>query len=263
MPSRYSFGEPRYDFPSLDTTMREATERAERGAPEGTLIVAYEQTSGRGRLGRSWVSQPSVGLYFSLVLRPPLAPAAALALTLAAGLGVARGVGESCGRRCDLRWPNDVLLGGKKCCGVLVEMTAAEERVRHAVVGVGVNVNQRELPAELASIATSLHIETGCEYLREAVLEAVLRRMEQYYEMFLERGTEAIVTAFSRSSSYVRGKRVVIENGPEEISGTTAGLDERGVLLLDVDGRGIEPILAGGVRPAPIGETGESDAIRG
>ena len=228
--------------------MRVAAEKASAGAPEGALIVADEQLFGRGRLGRSWHSAAGAGLYFSLLLRPSTAPARSTALTLACGLGVARSVGETCGVRCDLRWPNDVMLSARKCAGVLVEMAAEGDRVEHVIVGVGVNVNQEAFPPELEPIATSLRLETGCEWAREPLLEAIVGRIERYYSMFLERGTPAIVEAFSRASSYARGKRVRVEGLDERLTGVTAGLDATGLLLLRTDKGETVPVVAGSVR---------------
>lgn len=229
--------------------MREAARLAAEGAAEGTLVTADEQTAGRGRFGRQWRSEAGVGLYFSLVLRPPVAPAASAALTLACGLGVARGIGDAAGVVCDIRWPNDVMLADKKLAGILVEMNAEADRLRHAIVGVGVNVNQETVPDELAAIATSLRIETGCDYLRDAVLEAALRRMTDYYRMFVERGAAPIVEAFTRASSYAKGKRVVIEGAGRPLEGVTVGLDAKGQLLLRTAEGKVEPILAGSARP--------------
>jgi BirA family transcriptional regulator, biotin operon repressor / biotin---[acetyl-CoA-carboxylase] ligase len=195
-----TFGQPVFRFDGIDSTMREAAERAEAGSPEGTLVVADRQTAGRGRLGRAWVSEPGVGLYFSLILRPPVPAAQSAVLTLALGLGVARGIGEACGRQCDIRWPNDVLLNEKKCAGILVEMSGGGESVLHAIAGIGINVNHKSLPPELAATATSLRIETGCEYVLETVLAAVLSNTERYYGMFLERGAPAVTDAFARAS---------------------------------------------------------------
>ena len=241
-------GDPHLHFESLDSTMRVAAERAEQGAPEGLLVTADRQTAGRGRLGRSWMSDAGLGLYLSLVLRPPVAPADSLALTLASGLGVSRGIGRICGVKCDIRWPNDVLIGERKLAGVLVEMTANHDRVRHVVVGVGVNVNHESMPGELQEIATSLRMETDCEWARDLLLAAVIEDLERYYAMFLERGTPAIVEAFTRASTYVKGKRVRIEGAGEDREGVTAGLDEAGMLLLE-DAGGIRPVVAGSVRP--------------
>jgi BirA family biotin operon repressor/biotin-[acetyl-CoA-carboxylase] ligase len=245
-----SFGQPIFRFESIDSTMREAAERAEAGAPEGTLILAGQQTAGRGRLGRSWVSEPGAGLYFSLILRPPVPAAQSVVLTLALGLGVARAIGEVCGRKCDIRWPNDVLLNDKKCSGILVELSGASDRVEYVIAGIGINVNHASMAPALSLSATSLRIETGCEYPLDVVLGAVLRHGERYYGMFLERGAAAITDAFSRASTYADGKKVVVENMDSRIYGTTAGLESSGVLRLRREDGLIEPILAGSVRPA-------------
>jgi BirA family biotin operon repressor/biotin-[acetyl-CoA-carboxylase] ligase len=230
--------------------MREAGRLALEGAAEGTLVSANEQTAGRGRFGRQWRSDAGAGLYFSLVLRPAVAPAASAALTLACGLGVARGIGDAAGVICDIRWPNDVMLAEKKLAGILVEMHAEGGRLRHAVAGVGVNVNQEAFPEDLAGTATSLRIETGCEYLRDAILEAVLRRMSDYYRMFVERGPAPILDAFTRASSYAKGKHVVVEGAGRPLEGVTAGLDPGGQLLLRTAGGKTEAVVAGSVRSA-------------
>lgn len=247
--SIHKFGTPEYRFASIDSTMSEAQRLAESGAPEGAIVIADTQTAGRGRLGRTWLSESGVGLYFSLVLRPAIPSARLPTLTLAVGLGVAEGIEKACQVECDLRWPNDVLLSGKKCAGILVEAASDDQRSRYVIVGVGINVNQSSLGRELHDIATSARIETGCEYDREEVLHQVLRGVESYHGMFLDEGADAITQAFTRKSSYVLHRRVAVLNGATEIHGTTAGLDPTGVLLLQTDDGAIEPILAGSVRP--------------
>ena len=242
-------GTPEYRFASLDSTMTEAQRVAEAGAPEGAIVIADTQTAGRGRLGRSWISEPGVGVYFSLILRPAIPAPRLPVLTLAVGLGVADGIERTCRVDCDLRWPNDVLLDAKKCAGILVEASSEAGRARHLLVGVGINVNHATVPTELADIATSARIETGCEYDREEVLHHVLRGVERYYGMFLDEGIDAIAHSFTAKSSYVLHKRVAVLSGSEEIHGTTAGLDPTGMLLLETDDGRIEPILAGSVRP--------------
>jgi BirA family biotin operon repressor/biotin-[acetyl-CoA-carboxylase] ligase len=142
-----------------------------------------------------------------------------------------------------------VLLNDKKCSGILVEMSGANGRVDYVIAGVGINVNQAAMVPELSPIATSLRIETGCEYPLDIVLGAVLSHAERYYGMFLERGASAITEAFSRASTYVHGKSVVVENTDSRIYGTTAGLEPSGVLRLRREDGAIEPILAGSVRP--------------
>ena len=249
MLSPFHFGRPRFDYDTIDSTMIDAVRRAEAGAEEGTMVIADRQTAGRGRLGRSWISEPGVGLYFSIVLRPPTPPERAAVLTLAMGLGVARGLAKVSGAVFDLRWPNDVLLNEKKCCGILVESAAEAGSLRYAVVGIGINVNQPSMPEEIAAIATSLRIETARSFDREAVLGEVLLSLESYYQLFCEQGARAVIEEFSEASSYVSGKVVTVDAPGGPVHGTTAGLDPAGVLLLRKEDGSTEPILAGSVRP--------------
>ncbi len=249
MPTPLHFGNPRFDFETIDSTMTEAVLRAEDGIEEGAVVIADRQSSGRGRLGRSWISEPGVGLYFSLILRPPSPPERSAVLTLAMGLGVARGLAEASGAAFDIRWPNDVLLNEKKCCGILVETAAEAGSLRYAVVGIGVNVNQPQMPEEISAGATSLRIETARSFDREEVLTSVLRSLESYYALFCEQGARPIIAEFAEASSYVSGKVVTVDAPGGPVYGTTAGLDSSGVLLLRKEDGSTEPILAGSVRP--------------
>jgi BirA family biotin operon repressor/biotin-[acetyl-CoA-carboxylase] ligase len=229
--------------------MREAAELAERGEPAGAVVIAESQTEGRGRLGRRWESEAGAGLYFSVILRPPLKAADATVLTLALGLAVGRAIHRVSGRACDLRWPNDVLLDGRKCAGILAELDAEGDAVRHVVAGIGVNVNHDRFPPELEATATSLRLATGCEYSREDLLGEILAEVDRYVEILVERGGAAIVELFTRASSYAAGRRVAVLNGTAEMRGLTAGLTPGGILLLRRDEGSVEPILAGSVRP--------------
>src|SRR5437868_10935024 len=166
---------------SLPSTNVLAMQLAGEGQAEGTVIFAEEQTSGRGRGGHSWHSEKSSGIYCSVILRPQLAPADLLALSLAAGLAVQSAVRDSTGMKCDLRWPNDVLIGEKKFCGILIEVNAEVQRVKHAVVGVGINVNQRKFPVSLQGLATSLQLETGNEAPRVPLAAALLKSLDREY----------------------------------------------------------------------------------
>ncbi len=242
-------GRPVHYYPTIDTTMRQAAELAARGEPSGAVVVAEEQTAGRGRLGRTWVSPPEAGLYFSVILRPPLAAADAAVLTLALGLATGRAIHRVAGLACDLRWPNDVLLNGRKCAGILAELDADGGRLRHVIAGIGVNVNHAAIPAELAETATSLRLQTGCEYSRETLLAETLAEVDRYVGILAERGPAAVVELFTRASSYAAGKRVVVVNGGAEIAGSTAGLTAAGLLLLRRDDGTVAPVVAGSVRP--------------
>ena len=244
-----SFGCRIHHCYQVDSTMNEAARLATAKAPHGTLVVAEEQTAGRGRFGRNWVSPRGTGLYCTLILRPKLAPAATPILTLLAGVAVAEVIAEIAEVATDIRWPNDVMIRGKKCAGILVEMTAQPERVEHAQIGVGVNVNQTAIPAELAAEATSLRRETGRSVSRVEILASLLNRMELYYDRLQERGTVSVVERFSEISSYARGKRVRVTDGPRVLTGETVGLSPEGMLLVRSDEGKTESILSGLVRP--------------
>ena len=240
----------------IDSTMTEAALLASAKAPHGTLVVAEEQNAGRGRFGRIWFSPRGTGLYFTLILRPKLAPAAAPILTLLAGVAAAEAIQSTANVETDIRWPNDVMIQGRKCAGILVEMTAQPERIEHAQIGMGVNVNQTAFPAELVTEATSLRREAGRSLSRLEVLASVLNRMEAWYERLLSEGAGAIVRRFSEVSSYARGKRVRVTDSSgtpgtdaRVLTGETAGLSPEGMLLVRRDDGEIERILSGMVRP--------------
>jgi BirA family biotin operon repressor/biotin-[acetyl-CoA-carboxylase] ligase len=235
----------------VPSTNSEAMQAAAAGAPEGSVFLAEEQTAGRGRGGHSWTSPPSSGIYCSLVVRPPMSPADALVLSMMAGVAVADAIRHVTGTRPDLRWPNDLLLDDKKFCGILTEMNAEVTRVRYAVVGIGVNVNQQEFPPELQPIATSLLMATGRAWSRVELTAALLQSLDRAYSALISQNIAAakqdIFRELEQHSSYVRGKKVhVEEEGGYE--GITAGLDERGFLLVETN-KGVRTVLSGGVRP--------------
>jgi len=231
-------------FFKVDSTNVAAMASAQEGAPEGTVFVAEEQTAGRGRGGHTWHSAPSTGVYLSGILRPQMPPGDVLLLSLATGLAVADAVTNVAGVRPDLRWPNDVLIGDKKFCGILIEMQAEPTRVRHVVVGIGINVNHDAFPPELANIATSLRVATGKTVSRVALTAAVLRALDREYRNLRHRAL--ILRRFEEASSFARGKQVhVEEEGGYE--GITAGLDEHGFLRVQTPA-GMRTVLSGGVR---------------
>jgi BirA family biotin operon repressor/biotin-[acetyl-CoA-carboxylase] ligase len=232
-------------FETIDSTMFEATRLANSGCPSGTVVVAQEQTAGHGRFGRSWHSRNGDGLYMSIVLRLGLPAAGLPVTTLALGLAAAEAIRETSGVECDLRWPNDVLIGEKKCAGILTELHGDA-----VVAGFGVNVNHAAFPEELAGIATSLRLATGREYSLEDVLQALLDRIHYGTTILLVEGRAAVLEMFTAASSYVKGKRVVVELPEGEVEGVTDGLDDSGFLMLRRDNGLRTVILAGGVRPA-------------
>ena len=213
--------------------------------PHGTVVIAEEQTAGRGRLGRNWYSEKSSGIYTSIILRPPLSPAAAPILTLLAGVAAHHAVCSATGLGADIRWPNDLLVNGKKVCGILTEMKAELDRLHMVVLGIGINVNHRAMPEDLRDIGTSLALEGGRRYSRLQILTELLRQVERHYHMLLKDGNAAIVREWSAASSYAEGKRVRIKANGCERSGTTAGLDASGALKILRDDGKQELLVAG------------------
>jgi BirA family biotin operon repressor/biotin-[acetyl-CoA-carboxylase] ligase len=242
-------------FPSVDSTSTRALEAAQTGALSG-VWTADEQTAGRGRGGHTWHSIPGDGLYVSVLIRPRLALAKALWLSLATGLAVQSAIAETTGLTPDIRWPNDLLLNDRKCCGILVEtgIAAGEQpaMLRHAVIGIGINVNHAEFPPELASLATSLRRETGQPWPREALLAALLRSLDREIRSLEADGAE-LLERFANASSWVRGKRVQVgEEGG--YTGVTSGLNDDGFLTVEGDDGVRHTVLSGGVRAGLPGE---------
>jgi BirA family biotin operon repressor/biotin-[acetyl-CoA-carboxylase] ligase len=211
---------------TLDSTMRVAA-----GRPVGTAVVAGEQTAGIGRHGHSWYSEPGSGLYVSLVL----GPAQSGVLMLALGLAAQEAIAQAAGISCDIRWPNDLMLGGRKTAGILAQIQ--EERV---VAGIGINVNHTAFPPPLDEEATSLRLYAGREFSREEILAALLPAVERYAAL----PQESVLDLFAHASSYASGRRVTVEG----VTGVTAGLDASGYLRVRQDDGTIRVILAGGVR---------------
>jgi len=238
-------------FPSIPSTNTHAMQQADAGAPDGSVYCADEQTLGRGRGAHSWSSPPGSGLYVSILLRPRIAPADILWLSLAAGLAVQKAIHDVTSLRADLRWPNDLLFGRKKFCGILTEINAEFTRVRHAVIGIGINVHQPEFPAELRDIATSLTVETGRNWPRQELLLALLQSLDCEVRALAdsagaEQYARSMRDRLTASSSWIRGKRVRVEEG-DGFTGTTDGLDPRGFLLVRT-ADGLRTVYSGGVR---------------
>ena len=247
---RTSFAKNIHHYYRIGSTNNLAMDAAAAGAPEGSVFLAEQQTAGRGRGSHQWHSDRSVGIYCSVVLRPALPPADVLVLSLAAGLAVHAAVLEVDSRLApDLKWPNDLLIGGKKFCGILTEMNAEVTRVRYVVVGVGINVNQASFPPDLQNTATSLRLESGSEWSRVELCAALLKSLDREYRELQQNpnARESILRRFSERSSSVRGVHVhADEDGGYE--GVTEGLDTRGFLQVLTD-EGTRTVLSGTVRP--------------
>lgn len=230
---------------TIGSTMTAAARLEEEGCPSGTVVGAEEQSSGQGRLGRAWHSPKDAGLYFTVILRLPLPPERLPVLTLALGLAVSDTLRLLAGAAADLRWPNDVLLDGRKCAGILTQLHGGA-----VLAGIGINVNQAAFPPEVAPLATSLALATGQPHRREPLLVYLLGAIDSFAGVLITSGIEPILQMFENCSSYVRGRRVVVEQPGGHLEGVTAGLTPAGFLLLRQDNGALATIVAGGVRPA-------------
>lgn len=244
------FGKHIYHFFKTDSTNRVAFELGDAGEPEGTVVLAEEQTAGRGRAGHSWHSERAAGIYVTLLLRPKLAPVQAPVLTMMAGLSAHAAVEAITGLAVDLKWPNDLMIRGKKAGGILTEMHADPGQVRFVVVGIGLNVNQERFPGELASIATSLRQETGKMQSRMELLVRLLREFENDYNRFLREGIPSVIQRFEVVSTYAHGKKVRVTNGMESYVGTTVGLGPEGLLQVEREDGRVVTVIAGDVAEA-------------
>jgi BirA family transcriptional regulator, biotin operon repressor / biotin---[acetyl-CoA-carboxylase] ligase len=238
-------------FPSVGSTNVLAIEAAQAGARSG-VWVADEQTAGRGRGGHGWHSVVGDGLYVSALVTPLLPMTTALTISLATGLAAQAAIAEVTGLRVDIRWPNDLLVDKRKCGGILVETAVSPSQeghpamLRYAVIGVGINLNHESFPAEIEAVATSLRRESEERVSREALLAALLRRLDAEVGLLSVNGTE-LLERFAEASSWVRGKRVRVDEGGG-YTGVTAGLNGRGFLLVDGDDGLRRTVLSGGVR---------------
>jgi BirA family biotin operon repressor/biotin-[acetyl-CoA-carboxylase] ligase len=239
------FGKRIHHFFKTDSTNSVAMLLGEQGEPHGTIVIAEEQTAGRGRAGHTWHSEKTNGIYMTVLLRPPISPQQAPLITMVAGLAVRDAVVEQTGLTPDLRWPNDLLFGRKKFCGILTEMNAEQDQIHFVAVGIGINVNHERIPADLSTIATSLRIETQRVHSRVEIVARLLRHLDSYYNLFITEGPEAIVARFSEVSSYARGKRIRVVTATGEYTGTTDGLEPGGLLRVRRDDGQTLPVIAG------------------
>jgi len=234
-------------FDTIESTNTFARHLAHEGAPEGTVVISETQTQGRGRLGRTWVSPPFRNLYLSVILRPSLAPQSTPCLALVVGLATAEAVAESVPRAV-LKWPNDVLVDGRKVAGVLTEMEAADGRVQCVIAGIGVNLNMdpTDFPAELQDKAAGLRGVTGATVDRVAFAHRLLSRLEERYQLFLRSGFAAIRPLWEGLSGF-QGRRVQIDDAGQPYTGVILGLADDGTLRLQgADGKEIR-VVAGDV----------------
>ncbi|ALC17150.1 bifunctional biotin--[acetyl-CoA-carboxylase] synthetase/biotin operon repressor [Desulfuromonas soudanensis] len=244
-------------FDELDSTNARARQIGDAGGADGTLVIADRQTAGKGRMGRQWVSPPGVNLYASVLLRPPIPPWQAPQLTFLSAVAVARAIEEISGVRPRVKWPNDVLLDGKKVAGLLNEMNAETEGIRYVILGIGVNLNMgaHQFPADLRYPATSLRLHTGGPVSRLAFVQSLLRHLDALYQKCLSEGFSPVIAAWEGFFDLV-GKPVEVDFQDRVVRGVVEGLDDIGALLLRLADGTLERVLAGDVRPlsSPSGD---------
>lgn len=229
-----------------DSTNLEAGRLADE-VSHGTVIVAERQTAGRGRRGRSWLSESGENLYFSLLLKPDFAPEQASMLTLVMAQAVAEGIDSMCGCKCQIKWPNDIVLHGKKVCGILTEMQLEAGRIKHVIVGVGVNVNQTEFAGEGLTYAGSLHGELGFWVDKDKLLAEILERFRGHYEVFCKAGSLKPIQKAYEDKLANYGKEVKVLDPKGTYQGVALGINDKGELLVRRADGTVEEVYAGEV----------------
>lgn len=228
------FGREAVYFDAIASTQNEAHRRAEAGAPEGLVVIADVQTGGRGRLGRSWHSPPETGIWMSLVLRPDVPLPRVPQLTLVAAVSLADTLAACTGLSVGIKWPNDLLAGGRKVCGILTELAAEADRVHYVILGIGLNVNQTEedFPPELRARAGSLAMAAGRSFSRVALAQRMLEGLEADYDAYLQKGFAPFKRRWEARAVSL-GQRVVARTPGGDFVGIARGIDDDGALLLE------------------------------
>lgn len=221
-------------FDTIDSTNTKAQELAEKGYPSGTLVVADKQESGKGRRGRSWVSPSGTGIFMTLMIKPDINPNNASMLTLVAALAVAKAITSVTGEEALIKWPNDIVINGKKVCGILTEMNAQFDYINHIVVGIGINVHNESFPEEISQMASSLMIEAGGKrFHRAQIIAETMSYFEQYYDTFLKtQDLSALVREYDELLVN-RNKSVRVLDPKEPFDGKAMGITPKGELIVD------------------------------
>lgn len=240
-------GHPVTCFDVIPSTNLQAKMDAENGAGQGALVVADMQTAGRGRMGRGWSSPSGTNVYFSLILKPDIPPDKASMLTPVMGLAVAEGILRTCGAESLIKWPNDIVIGGKKVCGILAEMSVERDFIHYVVIGVGINVGLQEFPEEVARTAVCLQEVCGRTVSRAELVANVMRAFEEYYDVFLERGNlSGLVERYDRLLVN-RGREVRVLDPKGEFQGIARGINASGELLVEREDKTVTNVYAGEV----------------
>jgi BirA family biotin operon repressor/biotin-[acetyl-CoA-carboxylase] ligase len=234
-------------FDETDSTNTRAKLAAEAGEPSGTLFVAESQTGGKGRRGRAWVSPAGSGIWMSLLLRPEIKPYDASMLTIVAVMALVKAISEVTGESCKIKWPNDIVMGERKICGILTEMSAELEQINYVVVGIGINVNTTDFDDSIKDMASSIFLQTGVHVKRSSIIAAFARHFSKYYDEFLENlNLSGLVEDYNESLINAGREVRIIERGGE-YTATAVGIDETGMLEVKLPDGETKKIVSGEV----------------
>ena len=240
-------GRPVFYYDELASTNLQAKLDAENGAGEGTLIVADMQTAGRGRKGKGWSSPAGTNVYFTLILKPDYDVEQASMVTLVMGMAVAEGNRATCGVDARIKWPNDIVAGGRKLCGMLAEMSVEREFIHYVVVGVGINVKEQVFPEEIADTATSLWQECGRKVSRGQLIVNVMKAFEARYKVFCgSRSLSGLVEEYN-GMLVNKNREVRVLDPKGEFRGVSRGINEKGELLVELEDGSVTAVYAGEV----------------
>lgn len=240
-------GKTLYYYEDTDSTNADAMRLGEEGAEHGTLVVANHQNKGRGRRGRVWQSPVGTTISMSFLVKPEIAPGKASMLTLVMALAVAKGIEEACDLSTAIKWPNDILVNGKKVCGILTEMKAEMDYIHGVIIGVGINVNVESFPEDLQSMATSLILEKGRKVSRAEVIERVAENFEEYYEKFMETEDLSLLRDLYEERLISKGKAVKVLDPQGEYTGISKGITDTGELVVETQDGKEQQVYAGEV----------------
>lgn len=234
-------------FDEVDSTNNRAKQLAEAGEPDGTLVVAETQCAGKGRRGRQWLSLKGTGIWMSMVLRPEITPSQASMLTLVAALAVSDGIKAETGLITEIKWPNDIVINGKKLCGILTEMNTEMGDINYVVVGIGINVNIKNFPDDIRPIATSLALEASNPVNRSRLIAAILQAWEQYYAVYLQTVDLTGLMQEYNDRLVNRNRQVTVLKPEGSYTGVSHGIDRLGQLLVEKEDRTVEAVMSGEV----------------
>jgi len=241
------FGNKIYFYNEIDSTNNEAKKKAEDGATQGTLVITECQNSGRGRRGKKWLSPSGSGIWMSFVLTPTIHPNGASMITLVAALSVVSALRNIKGLECNIKWPNDIVVNGKKICGILTEMSSELDAVNYVIVGIGINVNNTNFDETIKEIASSIFLETGLTIKRSKVVADFASCFEKYYSRFLQTQDMSGLLDEYNGLLINAGREVKINNINNQFIGNAIGINEKGELLVKKQDGNVEKIMAGEV----------------